>query len=122
MKTSYNIGLVRVVSFDDKDLLDLHGQLIEKYYPMLKVISKSIPDQPNGIHNEETEKIAVPKIIELAKGWKDIDALIISCAGDPAVKELRGVLDIPVIGAGMHDIQLLKEIEPIVKKDIVKYL
>jgi len=100
MKSSYNIGLVRVVSFKDEKLLNLHGELIEKYYPMLKVTSKAIPDQPDGIHDDETEKIAVPKIIELAKNWKNIDALVISCAGDPAVKELREILDIPVIGAG----------------------
>lgn len=100
MKTSYNVGLIRVVSFTDVDLLNLHGKIIEEYFPMLKVTSKCIPDQPNGIHDDETEMLAVPKIIELAKCWKDIDALIISCAGDPAVKELRQILDIPVIGAG----------------------
>ncbi|MCQ1529010.1 aspartate/glutamate racemase family protein [Lutispora saccharofermentans] len=100
MKDSYNIGLIRVVTFPQGDLLNLHGKIIERYYPMLKVTSRCIPDQPYGIHDEETELLAVPKIIELAKGWKDIDALVISCAGDPAVKELRQILDIPVIGAG----------------------
>lgn len=100
MKEVYNVGLVRVVSFSDDDLLNLHGKIIEKYFPALKVTSKSIPNQPYGIHDDETESIAVPKIIELAKEWKGIDALIISCAGDPAVKELKEMLDIPVIGAG----------------------
>lgn len=96
----YNIGLIRVVSFDDEDLLNLHGEIIEEYYPALKVISKCIPDQPYGIHDDETEEMAVPKIIDLAKNWEGIDALVISCAGDPAVNELRDILDIPVIGAG----------------------
>lgn len=100
MKTSYNVGLIRVVTFPEGDLLNLHGKIVEEYFPMLKVTSKCIPNQPNGIHDDETEALAVPKIIELAKNWKDIDALIISCAGDPAVKELRQILDIPVIGAG----------------------
>lgn len=100
MKSSYNVGLIRVVTFPDENLLNLHGKIIERYYPMLKVTSKCIPNQPYGIHDDETEALAVPKIIELAKKWKDIDALIISCAGDPAVKELRKILDIPVIGAG----------------------
>lgn len=100
MKISYNIGLIRVVTFPEGDLLNLHGKIVEEYFPMLKVTSKCIPDQPYGVHDDETEKMAVPKIIELARNWKDIDVLIISCAGDPAVKELRQILDIPVIGAG----------------------
>ncbi len=108
MKKVYNVGLIRVVTLTDEKLLNLHGDLIEKYYPMLKVTSKCIPDQPYGIHDDETEEVAVPKIIELAKEWKDIDALIISCAGDPAVKELREILDIPVIGAGESTALLAK--------------
>lgn len=100
MKSCYNVGLIRVVTLMDQDLLNLHGKIIERHFPMLKVTSKCIPDQPSGIHDEETEALAVPKIIELAKNWKDIDALIISCAGDPAVEELKSILDIPVIGAG----------------------
>ncbi len=96
----YNIGLIRVVSFEDEDLLNLHGKIIEKYYPNLQVVSKCIPDQPYGIHDDETEELAVPKIIELAKSWDGIDALVISCAGDPGVQKLKAILDIPVIGAG----------------------
>lgn len=100
MKDSYSIGLIRVVTFSNEDLMNLHGEIIEEHFSNLKVTSKCISDQPYGIHDEETELLAVPKIVELAKNWKDIDALIISCAGDPGVKELREVLDIPVIGAG----------------------
>lgn len=100
MKEVYNVGLVRVVSFSDEELLNLHGKIVEEYFPPLKVTSKSIPDQPYGIHDDETENIATPKIVELAREWKGIDALIISCAGDPAVRELREILGIPVIGAG----------------------
>lgn len=45
--------------------------------------------------------MAVPKIISLAqKLEKDVDAIVISCAGDPAVKELKEKLSVPVIGAG----------------------
>ena len=45
-------------------------------------------------------RAAIPKIIELAKTFKDIDALILSCVDDPAVPELKEQFDIPVIGAG----------------------
>ena len=108
MKDIYNIGLIRVVTLNDDRLLNIHGKIIEKYFPMLKVGSKCIADQPYGIYDEETEKIAVPKIIELAENWTNIDALIISCAGDPAVEELRETLDIPVIGAGESTALLAK--------------
>lgn len=108
MKDIYNIGLIRVVTLNDDRLLNIHGKIIEKYFPMLKVGSKCIADQPYGIYDEETERIAVPKIIELAKNWTNIDALIISCAGDPAVEELRETLDIPVIGAGESTALLAK--------------
>lgn len=96
----YNIGLIRVISFKDEKLLNLHGDIIEKCYPNLNVVSKAIPDQPFGVYDDETEILAVPKIIQLAKEWKGLDGLIISCAGDPAVEELKKILDIPVIGAG----------------------
>lgn len=100
MGNRYKIGLIRVISVENTELLNLHGKMIEKNYSDLKVVSKCIPNQPYGVHNDETEKLAIPKIIELAKNWEGLDALIISCAGDPGVKELRDILDIPVIGAG----------------------
>ncbi len=108
MKDSYNIGLIRVVTFSDEDLINLHGKIIERYFPMLKVESRCIDDQPYGVHDEESEALAVPKIIELARSWGNIDALIISCAGDPAVDELRQMLNIPVIGAGESTALLAK--------------
>ena len=43
----------------------------------------------------------------MAKEWQsDLDGVIISCAGDPAVNELRKLLDIPVVGAG-HSVATL---------------
>lgn len=96
----FNVGLIRVVTLKDEQMLNCHGHLLQKYYPELIVESKCIEDQPTGIHDEETKQRAVPKIIKLAKGWQNIDALVISCADDPAVKELREQLNIPVIGAG----------------------
>lgn len=98
----YKVGMIRVLTTDDPALLQLHGQLIEKYYPMLKVDSRCIPDQPNGIHDDDTMAIAEPKIIELAKEMyaDGYEAIIISCAGDPAIAQVRKAVPIPVIGAG----------------------
>jgi len=97
------IGLIRVVSFEDKKLSELHGRLIEEHFPSLQLISRCIKNQPKGIYDEETKKIAVPKIVELGSQIEEeekVKAIIVSCADDPGVKELRKFMKIPVIGAG----------------------
>ena len=100
MKT--HVGLIRVLTVKDRELLNSHGRLIEATFPDLRVISRCIEDQPQGIYDSETKRMAIPKIIELGKemGKENIRALIVSCADDPGVCKLRRVFDIPVIGAG----------------------
>ncbi len=97
------VGLIRVVTLTDADKLNAHGALIERHVPRLSVISRCIPDQPYGIHDDATEHAAIPKIIDLADAMvrdDHVEALIISCAADPAVGELKARLSVPVIGAG----------------------
>ena len=101
--TRRNVGLIRVVTFTDPDKLNAHGALIERRVPRLSVVSRCIPDQPYGIHDDASEKTAIPKIIELAHSLVDeerVEALIVSCAADPAVRELQASLRVPVVGAG----------------------
>ncbi|KRT36334.1 aspartate/glutamate racemase family protein [Acetomicrobium hydrogeniformans] len=101
MKTQ-RIGLIRVLTTEDKDLLELHGKKVMSWFPELEVVSRCIPDQPEGIHDDATEQMAVPKVVNLAKEFESegFDGILISCAGDPAVNELKDVLSIPVVGAG----------------------
>ena len=101
MKT-YKVGLIRVLTTEDEELLQLHGKLIESYFPMFQVVSRCIPEQPEGIHDDETFAVGVPKVVNLAvELWKEgCQAIIISCAGDPGVPEARQAVPIPVIGAG----------------------
>ena len=47
MKT-YKVGLIRVLTTEDEELLQLHGKLIESYFPMFQVVSRCIPDQPGS--------------------------------------------------------------------------
>ena len=84
MKT-YKVGLIRVLTTEDEELLQLHGKLIESYFPMFQVVSRCIPEQPEGIHDDETFAVGVPKVVNLAvELWKEgCQAIIISCAGDP---------------------------------------
>lgn len=97
------IGLIRVVSFEDQDIVDRHGCFLEETFPGLRVLSRCIHDQPKGVHDDESEAAAIPRIVDLGRtiaSEEGIDALIISCAADPGVLELREQLDIPVFGAG----------------------
>jgi len=95
------IGLIRVLTTTNEEVLVQHGNMITSLYGV-PVISRCIPDQPLGIFSDETEERAIPKIVALgqaleAEGCK---LLIISCAADPAIRQLRDNVAIPVIGAG----------------------
>lgn len=98
----YKVGLIRVLTTEDRELLTLHGKLLEQYFPMLEVESRCIPDQPEGIHDDATMALGEPKVVELAKQmWQEgFEAVIVSCAGDPGVAQARKEIPIPVIGAG----------------------
>ena len=96
----YKVGLIRVLTTSDPELLTLHGKLLEKYFPFFEVESRCIPNQPEGIHDDETMVVGVPKVIAMAKQMcqEGFEAVIVSCAGDPGVAEARKVVPIPVIG------------------------
>lgn len=98
----YKVGLIRVLTTEDPELLSMHGRLIEQYFPMLEVESRCIPDQPEGIHDDETMALGEPKVAALAKEmWQEgFEAVIVSCAGNPGVAQARKEIPIPVIGAG----------------------
>ncbi|BAS28151.1 aspartate/glutamate racemase family protein [Limnochorda pilosa] len=95
------IGLIRVLTLEDPELLNRHGRLLEARYG-LPVESRCIPDQPRGIYDEATEAAAVPKIVETARQLEagGARAIFISCAADPALEEVREAVSVPVVGAG----------------------
>ncbi|WP_243357037.1 aspartate/glutamate racemase family protein [Bacillus litorisediminis] len=95
------IGVIRVFTTDNTDILQQHGNVITKIY-QVPTMNKCIPDQPLGIFDDATEQIAVPKIVQLGRELEQegCNILAISCAADPAIKELRQAVSIPVIGAG----------------------
>lgn len=89
-KRKFQIGLIRVLTSEDPDFVNMHGRQIMDAYPTLEVESRCIPDQYEGIHSKELGKIAVPKIVKLAKeAFSDKDMIIVSCADDPGVAEIR---------------------------------
>ena len=95
------VGIIRVVTIADQELMNRQGRLLESLFPDFTTVTECIPNQPDGIHNEETETMAIPQIIELGKKMaKRVQALIVSFPADPAVEDLRKGLSIPVIEAG----------------------
>lgn len=61
MKT-YKVGVIRVLTTEDETVLNCHGKLLERYYPMFQVTSRCIPEQFEGVHDEETERQSIPKV------------------------------------------------------------
>jgi Asp/Glu/hydantoin racemase len=101
MKT-IRLGLIRVLTTNDDETLNAHSRLLQSCFENFAIETRCISDQPEGIHDAETETIAIPKILELAKEFerRGADVIFISCAADPGVEEARTLLKIPVIGAG----------------------
>ena len=66
MKT-YKVGVIRVLTTEDETVLNRHGKLLERYYPMFQVTSRCIPEQFEGVHDEETERQSIPKVVALAE-------------------------------------------------------
>jgi len=94
------VGIIRVLTTSDRRLLNSHGRLLQETFGF-DVTSRCIPDQPSGVYDAESLRRAVPKVVELALDMAgDADALIVSCAADPGLAEVRGLVNIPVIGAG----------------------
>ena len=96
------IGLIRVVSTLSEDQLQLHARAIRHLVGGEEIVTRAIADQPDGIHDAPTFERAVPKIVEVGRGLAADGArlVVVSCAADPAVPELRALLSVPVVGAG----------------------
>lgn len=112
MNRKWKVGLIRVITLEDPNLRNLHGRKIMELFPDLDVESRCIPDQPEGIHSKELKNLAIPKILRLAEALQGKDVLIISCADDPGVSELRERLSIPIVGAGSSVAALARRYGP----------
>lgn len=76
MEKKFKVGLIRVLTTENKDILLAHEKLLNQYFPMLTVETKCIPDQYEGIHSPELCMLAIPKIVETAKSFRDVDMII----------------------------------------------
>ncbi|RLG11859.1 MAG: hydantoin racemase, partial [Thaumarchaeota archaeon] len=89
----FRVGVIRVITLEDRGLIERHGRIMEKAYPDIETLSICIEDQPKGIFDESSEKIAAPKIVEAGRRLLEegVDAIFVSCAADPAVEDLRRI-------------------------------
>lgn len=95
------VAVIRVVTSQDRAFLNKHQDIIASVQPELLMESFCLPSQYDGIHDSETLALAVPKLLALGlELQKSHDIILVSCAADPAVKQLRQLLSIPVVGAG----------------------
>ncbi|GKW45303.1 MULTISPECIES: aspartate/glutamate racemase family protein [Planococcus] len=97
------LGIIRVLTTDNEEVLQEHGKKIEEK-SFAKTVTHCIGSQPNGIFDDASEREAIPKIVELAKEMSrkyKLDAITISCAADPALEETRAQVDLPILGAGV---------------------
>lgn len=100
MEKKWKVGLIRVITLADRSQAECHARQIMEQFPALEVETLCIPDQPEGIHSPETKASAVPKILDTAEAFRNKDVVIVSCADDPGVEQLRLRLPVPVVGAG----------------------
>ena len=91
-----------MVTLTDEEALNKHGRIVMETFPELEVVSRCIEDQPYGIYDRESEEVAKPKVLRLVRRFEEegFEAVIVSCAADPAVDEARRAVRIPVVGAG----------------------
>jgi allantoin racemase len=105
------IGVIRVITTDDRPFLETHARMIAEYLRIARIFSVSearfitdcIEGFPEGIPNREEEVRAVPFVEKTGLRLiqeNHADALIVSCAADPGVEELKAKTSVPVIGAG----------------------
>jgi Asp/Glu/hydantoin racemase len=96
------VGVIRVVTSADEDFLQSHARVLEAHFGF-PTVTRCIPDQLHGIHDGVTMAAAVPKIVRVAQDLvtrDDVDLILISCAADPGIAEVRAAVGIPVVGAG----------------------
>lgn len=98
----FNLGIIRVLTTENEQLLNAHGKIIGSIFPSLNIVSRCIAEQERGIYDEKTEQLAIPKIVELASQFEEegFQAIIITCCADPGFKQVSETINIPIIGAG----------------------
>lgn len=96
------LGMIRVKTVSDPQELGAHAEILKRTF-QIDAITRCIPDQPHGVHDDESEQSAIEKVIALAKDLvreRDIRALTISCTADPGIDLVRKAVPVPVFGAG----------------------
>jgi Asp/Glu/hydantoin racemase len=99
------IGIIRVITSEDRTFLEAHARLLENYLGKTNVVFKTecIDGFSEGIHTHDDALRAIPSVVAVGKSLftkSGVDSIIVSCADDPGVANLQQEVAIPVIGAG----------------------
>jgi IclR family KDG regulon transcriptional repressor len=104
-RAGVRLGVIRVLTTRDEEMLHRHGRMLQQHIdaPGLEVISRCIGGHPEGVSTDADVLTATPRIVSLGRKMVRQDrvgALLVSCAADPGVGELRAAVAVPVVGAG----------------------
>jgi Asp/Glu/hydantoin racemase len=96
-----SLGIIRVLTTADESVLLEHARVLQQEYG-LQSVTRCIEGQPDGIYDEQSEELAIPKILRLGRQLQEqgCKALFLSCAADPGLAALRRAVSIPVVSAG----------------------
>lgn len=98
---SVRLGIIRVMTLSEA-ANRAFAQRIETLFPGIEADVRCIADQPDGVHDARTYKMAEPKIVEMARRLEEAGAagILVNCAEDPGVALARRECRRPVFGAG----------------------
>lgn len=94
--------IIPIRGLTDEGIEERLGYLRSLASPGVEVDAVQVRTGPPAIESEVDDVEAGPEILRLVKEAEDsgCDAVIIWCAGDPALSASRQMVDIPVIGPG----------------------
>jgi allantoin racemase len=123
------------VRYDQQEYLEEIRRL-SGVCPSTELDSVSIERGPASIESRYDEILATPHVVRkiLEAEREDVDAVVINCFGDPAVRAGRELVSIPVVGPGESSVQVasalcnrfsiitvLKSIVPLIHENVNIY-
>ena len=96
-----SLAVIRVMTLPESANKEFSSWL-EKQFPLFKIQSFAIENQPEGVHDPVSYNKAEPKIARLIQDLSinRFHAYFINCAEDPGIHSARQLIDTPIWGAG----------------------
>ena len=109
MEKKFKVGLIRVLTTEDQDILLAHEKLLNQYFQCLRWKQNAFPTSMKESILRSLALLQSPNRGNCQK-LRDMDMIIVSCADDPGVEEIREALPgIPVTGGGETTLALARK-------------